>query len=205
MTMRFPLHVPPEIAQRFVDDMRAYFDENMSPDAANLGRWRRGLGSVCLYDPVDRLVIDPCFAGGDPPHAAHQQVGRDGSRDDPSHALAIELDRLSLICGHRLDNQLGLGRNAQQFARDAEQQARQAEARVSRAEEVRGRSEATARQTAAHTGQVTTNGDLQEYKKSDLMELASTIGIEGRTKMAKGELITAIRAASHASRSRTGV
>jgi hypothetical protein len=27
MTMRFPLHVPPEIAQRFVDDMRAYFDE----------------------------------------------------------------------------------------------------------------------------------------------------------------------------------
>jgi hypothetical protein len=27
MTTRFPLNVPPEIAQRFVDDMRAYFAE----------------------------------------------------------------------------------------------------------------------------------------------------------------------------------
>lgn len=35
-----------------VDDapaMRAYFDEEMSPGAANLGRWRRGLGSVGVW------------------------------------------------------------------------------------------------------------------------------------------------------------
>ena len=96
-------------------------------------------------------------------------------------------------------------RNAQQFAGDAEQQARQAEVRVSRADKVRGRSKATGRATAADTNHVKTNGDLQEYKKSDLMELASTIGIEGRTKMAKNELITAIQAASRESRSRAGV
>ncbi|HEX3329529.1 MAG TPA: Rho termination factor N-terminal domain-containing protein, partial [Gaiellales bacterium] len=66
-----------------------------------------------------------------------------------------------------------------------------------RAEELReGSEEATARLTAAHTGHVKTNGDLQEYTKSELIELASTIGIEGRTKMAKDELITAIQAAS---------
>lgn len=94
-------------------------------------------------------------------------------------------------------------RNAQEFARDAEQQARQAEVRVSRAEKVRGRSEATARATAAEAGRLKANGDLQEYTKSDLMELASTIGIEGRTRMAKTELITAIREASRASRSRS--
>ena len=75
---------------------------------------------------------------------------------------------------------------------------------MSRAEQLRGQSKATARQTAADSGHVETNGDLQEYRKSDLMELASTIGIEGRTKMAKDELITAIQAASRASRSRSG-
>src|SRR6185503_12727166 len=99
-------------------------------------------------------------------------------------------------------------RHAQQFAQEAEQQARKAEqqarhaqAGVSRAEELRGASEdATVRLTAADTGHVETNGDLQEYTKSELMELASTIGIEGRTKMAKDELISAIRA-SRASRS----
>jgi hypothetical protein len=35
-----------------IDDappMRAYFDEEMSPGAANLGRWRRGLGSVGVW------------------------------------------------------------------------------------------------------------------------------------------------------------
>ena len=96
-------------------------------------------------------------------------------------------------------------RSAQQFARDAEQHVRQAEASVNRAESIRGRSKATARQTATDAGHVNTNGDLQDYTKSDLMELASTIGIGGRTRMAKKELITAIREASRASRSRSGV
>ena len=95
-------------------------------------------------------------------------------------------------------------RNAQQLARDAEQQVRQAEAQVNRAETARGRSKATARRTAGDAGHVKANGDLREYKKSDLVELASTIGIEGRTRMAKSELITAIREASRASRSPSG-
>ena len=97
-------------------------------------------------------------------------------------------------------------RHAQQFARDAEQQARQAEqqarqaeAGVSRAEELHEEEE-TVRMTTAATGRVNANGDLQEHTKSELMQLASTIGIEGRTKMAKDELITAIQA-SRASRS----
>jgi hypothetical protein len=75
---------------------------------------------------------------------------------------------------------------------------------VNRAESVRGRSKAAARQTATDVGHVKANGDLQDYKKSDLLELASTIGIEGRTRMAKKELITAIREASRASRARSG-
>lgn len=57
--------------------------------------------------------------------------------------------------------------------------------------------------TAAATGDRKTNGDLQEYTKAELMELASTIGVEGRTRMAKNELIAAIRA-SRPSRSRSG-
>jgi hypothetical protein len=74
---------------------------------------------------------------------------------------------------------------------------------VSRADELRDRSEAAARQTASDAGHVGANGDLKEYPKSDLMELASTIGIEGRTRMAKGELIAAIRSATRESRTRS--
>lgn len=93
-------------------------------------------------------------------------------------------------------------RRAKELARDAAQQARQAEARVSRAEELHVRSEATARQTATESGHVWINGDLGEYTKSDLIELASSVGIEARSKMPKNELIAAIRAASRESRTR---
>jgi hypothetical protein len=90
-------------------------------------------------------------------------------------------------------------RHAQQLARDAEQQAKEAEARVGDAEELRARSEATTKETQ-ELGRGPTNGDLQSYKKSELLELASTIGIDGRTNMTKDELIDAIEKAPSATR-----
>ena len=94
-------------------------------------------------------------------------------------------------------------RHAQQLARDAEQPAREAEAQVGLAEELRQRSAATSRRIADEGGDgAPMNEDLQEYKKSELVELASTIGIEGRTNMTKDELVAAIRKASRRTRAR---
>jgi colicin import membrane protein len=86
-------------------------------------------------------------------------------------------------------------RHAAHLARDAEQQAREAEAEVSLAEELRQQSAATVRR-AANESDDALNGDLQSYTKSELLDLASTMGIAGRTNMTKNELVKAIRKAS---------
>jgi colicin import membrane protein len=88
---------------------------------------------------------------------------------------------------------------AQQLAGEAEQHATEAEARVTEAEQLRGRSEATAKHTARELDRAPTNG-LESYRKPELIELAASIGIEGRTNMTKGELIDAIANASRAKR-----
>jgi hypothetical protein len=93
-------------------------------------------------------------------------------------------------------------RHAQQLARDVEQPAREAEAQVGLAEELRERSAATARLTADEGDGPMTNEELQSYTKSELVEFASTIGIEGRTNMTKDELVAAIRKSSRRARAR---
>jgi hypothetical protein len=93
-------------------------------------------------------------------------------------------------------------RHAQQLAREAEQPVREAAAQVGLAEELRERSAATARGTADEVDGAPTSEDLQSYKKSELVELASAIGIEGRTNMTKDELLEAIRKASGRARAR---
>jgi DNA repair exonuclease SbcCD ATPase subunit len=87
-------------------------------------------------------------------------------------------------------------RQARQLASEAEQQASEAEARVKDAEKLRERSASTAKHTARELDRETTNGGLKSYNKPELVELAASIGIEGRTRMTKGQLLSAIRKAS---------
>ena len=87
-------------------------------------------------------------------------------------------------------------RQAQELADEAEQQASEANARIAETEEIRKRSEATAKRGAAKLRRSTTNGELEDYNKPELVELAAGIGIEGRTTMTKGELVDAIAKAS---------
>jgi colicin import membrane protein len=93
-------------------------------------------------------------------------------------------------------------RHAQQLAREVERPAREAEAQVGLAEELRERSAATARLTSDEGDGPLTNEELQSYTKSELVEVASTIGIEGRTNMTKDELVAAIRKSSRRARPR---
>jgi colicin import membrane protein len=79
-------------------------------------------------------------------------------------------------------------RQAEQLAEEAQQQASDADAQVSAAEELRDRPKAGAKDT--------TNGGLEAYHKPELVELAASIGIEGRTNMTKSELVAAIAKAS---------
>lgn len=87
-------------------------------------------------------------------------------------------------------------RQAQQLTTEAEQQASDAEARVKATEQIREHSKATAKHAARELERDPTNGGLESYNKPALIELAASIGIEGRTSMTKGELVDAIAKAS---------
>ena len=86
-------------------------------------------------------------------------------------------------------------RQAQQLQNEAKQRASDAEARVEAAEELRERAATTAKQTARELDREGTDG-LDAYKKSELVELAASIGIEKRTDMKKDELVEAITQAA---------
>ncbi len=87
-------------------------------------------------------------------------------------------------------------RRARELSDEAEQQASEADARIAETEEIRERSKATAKRGAAKLRPSTTNGDLEDFNKPELVELAAGIGIERRTTMTKGELVKAIAKAS---------
>jgi hypothetical protein len=91
-------------------------------------------------------------------------------------------------------------RRAQQLAGEAEQQARDAEAQVKATERLREESTAPAKQTARRLQRESENGGLESYSKAALVELAASIGIEGRTNMTKPELVDAIAKTSHGRR-----
>jgi colicin import membrane protein len=86
-------------------------------------------------------------------------------------------------------------RQAQQLEGEVEQQASDAEARVKASEEMRDHLVATAKNTARELRD-TSNGGLKSYSKPELVELAASIGIKGRTNMTKDELVDAITRAS---------
>jgi colicin import membrane protein len=91
-------------------------------------------------------------------------------------------------------------RQAQELADGAEQQANAADARIEAAEQLRERSEATAKSAAQELKRAPDNGELESYNKPDLVDLASSMGIEGRTNMTKAELVDAIAKASRTTR-----
>ena len=76
-------------------------------------------------------------------------------------------------------------RQAQQLVEDAEQQAQSADEMVA---------------VAAQVGVEATNGDLESHSKAELLDLAASMGIEGRTNMSKAELISAITKAADTAR-----
>jgi chromosome segregation ATPase len=83
-------------------------------------------------------------------------------------------------------------RQAEQLRNEAEQRADETESRVKEAEQLRHGAAATAKQAARELDRETTEGGLDAYRKPELVELASTIGIEGRSSMTKDELVDAI-------------
>jgi colicin import membrane protein len=93
-------------------------------------------------------------------------------------------------------------RQAEQLASEAEQQANDAEAQISAAEELREHSKSTAKHAARQLGRTPSNGGsgLRSHNKPELLELAASIGIEGRSHMSKSELVDAIAKASRSSR-----
>jgi colicin import membrane protein len=90
-------------------------------------------------------------------------------------------------------------RQARELADEAEQQAGQADAQIEAAERLRERSEARAKSTTQELKRAA-NGNLESYNKPELLDLASSIGIEGRTNMTKAELVDAIGKASRTKR-----
>jgi colicin import membrane protein len=91
-------------------------------------------------------------------------------------------------------------RRARELADEAEQQAGDAQERIEAAERLREQSEGVAKTTARELSRMPANGGLESYNKPELVELASSIGIEGRTNMTKSELVEAIAKASRAGR-----
>jgi colicin import membrane protein len=91
-------------------------------------------------------------------------------------------------------------RQARELAEEAEQQAGEADERIEAAQRLQERSESTAKNTAQELKRAPANGDLESYTKPDLVDLASSMGIEGRTNMTKAELVDAIAKASRTKR-----
>jgi colicin import membrane protein len=87
-------------------------------------------------------------------------------------------------------------RQARELAEEAEQQAGEADARIEAAERLQEHSEATGRNAVRELERLPADGDLKTYNKPELVELASSMGIEGRTTMTKSELVDAIATAS---------
>jgi type I site-specific restriction-modification system R (restriction) subunit len=87
-------------------------------------------------------------------------------------------------------------RQAKQLADEADQQASDAEARIGETEELRDHLAAAAKHAARQLNRDTANGGLKSYNKPELVELAASMDIQGRSSMTKGELVQAITRAS---------
>jgi hypothetical protein len=75
------------------------------------------LCAIGLDDPIDGLIVDPGFTGGDAAHATHEQVGRDGAGDDAPDTASVEFNGVVFVAGDGLDDELDIGREAEQLGR----------------------------------------------------------------------------------------
>jgi len=87
-------------------------------------------------------------------------------------------------------------RQAEELAAEAQEHAKGAERQVAAAESIRKQSQAAAKQTARQLKNGKTNGDLASHNKEELLDLAATIDVPGRSKMNKDQLVKAIEKAS---------
>jgi hypothetical protein len=91
-------------------------------------------------------------------------------------------------------------RQAHELAHEADEQARGAETQLKAAEQIREQAKGTAKHTVRELERNPANGGLKSYNKAELVELASSIGLEGRTNMSKVQLVNAITKASRTER-----
>ena len=82
-------------------------------------------------------------------------------------------------------------RQAQQVAAEAEADAREAEQRVAEAERVRDSAADRQGEVAAHLNGAG-KGSLEAMNKQQLLDVAATRGVEGRSSMTKAELVKAL-------------
>jgi hypothetical protein len=86
------------------------------------------------------------------------------------------------------------------MAQEAEKQAKSAEAKVAATERLREDVDESAKRPVRRQQRDASNGSLESHSKAELLDLAASIDIEGRTNMSKAELISAINKASRAKR-----
>jgi hypothetical protein len=125
---------------------------------------------------------------------AKELLGEATARLRDARQLADEATRVARAAAEEARQQ------AEQLVDDAEQQARRAETRVAAAEQVREEATTRARETARAANADRFNGDLASHTKAELLQLAASIDIEGRTNMTKAELVRAINRASRGRR-----
>ena len=112
------------------------------------------------------------------------------------HAAAKRRERLGLVEGGRLPGEAREARQVRRYAIEylAPQgvtvvEARSADERVAEAEQVRSRAAAQRKRDGRTQGAA----DLNEMTKTDLLNLATSEDVKGRSAMNKTELVTALK------------
>lgn len=90
-------------------------------------------------------------------------------------------------------------RQAEQLAAEADVQARDAEEQIEVAKEIRQRAEETAKEAAREIKSSSLPGDLESHTKEELLDLAAAMDLQGRSRMSKEELVSALSESSEKS------
>ena len=87
-------------------------------------------------------------------------------------------------------------RHAEELSSEAQEQAESAERQAEAAERISKESKGTAKQVARQLKNGKTNGDLASQNKEELLNIAATIDLPGRSKISKSQLVKSIEQAS---------
>lgn len=138
---------------------------------------------------------------------AQAAQGTEEARAEADAAQAAAQERVA-DAAERLQEARRLAAEANQAARAAAEEAhRQAQALADEADhqvdataQIQAGTETSAKQTARRLQSKDANGDLAEHTKAELLDLAATVDVDGRSQMTKSELVAAIRRATRATR-----